>query len=39
MGDLLFSLIVLANSLNIDLNDALNLVLRKYEKRFKKKAL
>lgn len=36
VGDLLFSLIVLANSLNIDLDDALNIVLKKYEKRLKK---
>jgi len=37
IGDLLFSLIVLANQLNIDLEDALNLVLEKYEKRIKER--
>ncbi len=36
MGDLLFSLIVLANSLEIDLDEALGIVLKKYEKRLKK---
>lgn len=35
LGDALYSLITLANSLNIDLDKALNLVLKKYEKRIK----
>ncbi len=37
LGDLLFSIIVLANQLNIDLEDSLLNVLNKYEKRFKEK--
>jgi NTP pyrophosphatase (non-canonical NTP hydrolase) len=37
IGDLLFSLIVLANQLNLDLEQALNLVLEKYGKRIKEK--
>jgi NTP pyrophosphatase (non-canonical NTP hydrolase) len=36
MGDVLFSLTALANGLNIDLEEALNLVLEKYKKRMKK---
>ncbi|MCX8147507.1 MAG: nucleotide pyrophosphohydrolase [Candidatus Woesearchaeota archaeon] len=36
LGDLLFSVITLANSLNIDLEDALDIALKKYEKRLKK---
>ena len=36
IGDLLFSLIALANSLDVDLEDALEIVLEKYEKRLKK---
>lgn len=35
-GDTLFSLICLANESKIDLNECLELVLRKYEKRFRK---
>ena len=37
LGDLTFSLIAIANQLNIDLEEALNLVLEKYEKRIKEK--
>lgn len=37
MGDLFFSLIVVANQLNIDLEKALKSALRKYEKRIKEK--
>ncbi len=37
LGDVLFSLIVVANQLNIDLENALDLVLKKYEKRIKEK--
>jgi NTP pyrophosphatase (non-canonical NTP hydrolase) len=37
LGDLFFSLIVLANQLGIDLEEALSLVLEKYEKRIKEK--
>ena len=36
LGDALYSLIVLANSLDIDLEEALNIVLKKYEKRLVK---
>ena len=36
IGDVLFSLTILANQLNIDLEKALNLVLEKYKKRLKK---
>jgi len=36
MGDVLFSLIILANSNNIDLEEALLLVLEKYNSRLKK---
>ena len=36
LGDVLYSLIVLANKLNINLEEALNLVLDKYKKRLKK---
>ena len=36
IGDLLYSLITLSNHFNIDLDAALNLVLKKYEKRLKK---
>lgn len=36
IGDLLYSLITLANSFDIDLEEALSLVLEKYEKRLKK---
>ncbi len=36
IGDLLYSLITIANYFDIDLEDALNLVLEKYEKRLKK---
>ena len=35
LGDALYSLITLANSLDIDLEEALNMVLEKYEKRIK----
>ena len=37
IGDVFYSLIALANSLNIDLEEALELVLKKYEKRIKEK--
>ena len=37
LGDLLFSLIVLANQLDINLEQALNLVLEKYEKRIRER--
>ena len=33
LGDLFYSLITIANSFDIDLEDALNIVLEKYEKR------
>ncbi len=33
LGDLFFSLITLANIFNIDMEEALNMVLKKYEKR------
>jgi len=36
LGDVLYSLITVANKLNIDLEDALKLVLEKYKKRLKK---
>ena len=36
MGDVLYSLIVVANKLNINLEESLNLVLEKYKKRLKK---
>lgn len=36
-GDVLFSLICVANDLNIDLKQALDEVLKKYEDRFSKK--
>ncbi len=37
LGDVLFSLICVANGLNIDLKKALDEVLKKYEDRFSKK--
>ena len=37
IGDVLFSLICVANGLNIDLKSALDGVLEKYEERFSKK--
>jgi NTP pyrophosphatase (non-canonical NTP hydrolase) len=36
LGDVLFSLMTIANTLNIDLDDALRKVLDKYERRLKK---
>ncbi|MBA3064528.1 nucleotide pyrophosphohydrolase [Candidatus Woesearchaeota archaeon] len=36
LGDLLYSLITIANSFGIDLEEALNMILEKYEKRLKK---
>ena len=36
LGDLLFSLTALANQLDVDLEDALQLVLDKYDKRLQK---
>ena len=36
LGDLLFSLITIANSFDVDLEEALNMVLEKYEKRLQK---
>lgn len=36
LGDLLYSIITIANSFDIDLEEALNMVLEKYEKRLKK---
>jgi NTP pyrophosphatase (non-canonical NTP hydrolase) len=36
LGDTLFSLIAFANTLNIDLDKALNTVLKKYQKRLAK---
>lgn len=36
LGDLFFALIALANTMNINLEDALNIVLAKYEKRLEK---
>lgn len=35
LGDLFYNLITLANTLDVDLEDALNIVLAKYEKRIK----
>ncbi len=37
LGDALFSLICIANGLNINLENALEIVLNKYENRFSKK--
>ena len=37
LGDLLFSLLIIANQLNIDLEKALNSVLKKYEERIREK--
>lgn len=36
LGDTLYSLIVVANKLDVNLDEALNLVLQKYEKRLSK---
>jgi len=36
LGDLTYSIITIANSFDIDLKEALNLVLEKYKKRLKK---
>lgn len=36
LGDLFYSIITIANSFDIDLEDALNMVINKYEKRLKK---
>ncbi|MCX6803832.1 MAG: hypothetical protein NTY48_04660 [Candidatus Diapherotrites archaeon] len=36
LGDVLYTLIALANTFDIDLEDALQQVLNKYEKRLKK---
>ena len=36
LGDLLYSIITIANSFDVDLEEALNIVLEKYEKRLKK---
>ncbi len=36
LGDLLYSVITIANSFNIDLEEAVEMVLKKYEKRLKK---
>ena len=36
LGDVLYSLIVVANKLNVNLDEALNLVLQKYERRLSK---
>jgi NTP pyrophosphatase (non-canonical NTP hydrolase) len=36
LGDLLYSVITIANSFDVDLDEALNLVLEKYKKRMKK---
>ncbi|MBI2673209.1 MazG-like family protein [Candidatus Woesearchaeota archaeon] len=36
LGDLFYSLITIANSFNVDLEEALEIVLAKYEKRLKK---
>ncbi len=36
LGDLLYSLVAIANSLNVDLDEAIKIVLAKYEKRLKK---
>ena len=36
LGDLLYSVITIANSFDVDLEEALNIVLEKYEKTLKK---
>lgn len=36
LGDLLYSLITIANYFNVDLEEALDVVLKKYERRIKK---
>lgn len=36
LGDLLYSVITIANSFDVDLEEALNIVLEKYKKRLKK---
>ena len=36
LGDLLYSITTIANSLNVDLAEAVNTALAKYEKRLKK---
>ncbi|MEK6934123.1 MAG: MazG-like family protein [Nanoarchaeota archaeon] len=36
LGDLLYSIITIANSFDVDLEEALNLVLEKYKKRLNK---
>ena len=36
LGDVLYSLIVVSNKLNVDLDESLQLVLQKYEKRLSK---
>jgi len=36
LGDLLYSIITIANSFDIDLEEALNMVLEKYERRLEK---
>jgi len=36
LGDALYSLITLANAFDVDLDEALNFVLKKYEERIKK---
>jgi NTP pyrophosphatase (non-canonical NTP hydrolase) len=36
LGDLLYSIITIANSFDIDLEEALNIALEKYKKRLKK---
>ena len=38
LGDVLFSLICVANELNIEMDEALRIVLDKYEKRFEEKS-
>jgi NTP pyrophosphatase (non-canonical NTP hydrolase) len=38
LGDVLFSLVCVANAMNIDMDQALALALRKYEKRFAERA-
>lgn len=37
IGDVFFSLIMLSNKLNVDLEEALNISLKKYKDRFSKK--
>ncbi len=37
LGDLFFSLLVIANQLNVNLEEALDLVLEKYERRIREK--